>query len=268
MEFYVIPPLGELELMNLGDRYFCLAQLYMDPANVEYRNFFKQKVAEGKWVTLDNGAGDHSLVNEDMLINATLDLMPSEVIPPDVLFDGITTIRNLESFLTAMEQRGLLGKVEVFGCPQGANKDEWLFVYKYMLNHPHVNTIGFSKIAVPFAFLEAKDDTLIREARVMAYDMLKAAGLIRKPIHCLGAGDPREFIRYQNDPLMRSTDSCFSVWSAMNNISWSLGQFERIKTPHDYFTRPVTEDQKDLAIQNIKWFRTFIVNPIPQISEV
>ena len=45
MDFYVIPPNNHLELMKLGDRYFCLSQIYL--RNEEYRNFFKARVAEG-----------------------------------------------------------------------------------------------------------------------------------------------------------------------------------------------------------------------------
>ena len=263
MNFYVIPPLNHLDLMNEGDRFFCLAQLYIKDHN--YREFFKKKVAQGKWVTLDNGAGDHDLISEDVLISVAEDLMPSEVIPPDVLFNGIATIRNLESFIGKMKERNLLGKIEIFACPQGINKEEWLFVYKYMLYHPNVTTLGFSKIAVPYAFLLKKDDQMIMEARHLAYDTLKAQGLIQKPIHCLGAGDPREFLHYKSDPLMRSTDSCFSVWSAMNNISWSDGNYARIKTPRDYFDRTISEKEEALVYKNIFWFRDLVSNKSDEV---
>lgn len=253
MDFYVIPPLGHEELMNEGSRIFALAHLWIKYP--KYREFLLEKKAQGWFITLDNSAAELSLVNEDVLIGVVKDLMPNEVIAPDVLFDGVTTIHNLESFVSRMDKEGLLGKVQIFGCPQGKNREEWMFVYKYMIRHPNVDVIGFSKIAVPYAFLGAKDDTLIKEARHLAYDTLKALGLIQKPIHCLGAGDPREFAYYKNDPLMRSTDSCFSVWSAMNGIDWSEGNYMRIKTPHDYFEREMTAKQLNLACKNIAWLK-------------
>jgi hypothetical protein len=253
MDFYVIPPLRHLDMMNEGDRFFCLAQLYMKDES--YRQFFKMKVAQGRWVTLDNGAGDHDLVTEDQLIAVAKDLMPSEVIPPDVLFNGVATIRNLETFVNRMKEEGLLDKIQIFACPQGKDREEWMFVYKYMLYHPNVTTLGFSKIAVPYAFLLKKNDEMIKEARHLAYDTLKAAGLIQKPIHCLGAGDPREFEYYKGDPLMRSTDSCFSVWSGMNKISWADKNYIRIATPKDYFERSLTEEQEAIAYKNIFWLK-------------
>jgi hypothetical protein len=255
MDFYVIPPTADLELMNQGDRFFCLAQLYMKPENNAYREFFKHKKMQGKWVTLDNGAGDFDIVTAEDLFEIMIDLCPSEVIPPDILFDGLRTIRNLETFTRSMYDVDLLKTIQTLGCPQGATKEEWLFVYKYMLAHPYVSTIGLSKIAVPKAFLDATNDKSIMESRHMCYDLLKSQGLIQKPIHFLGAGDMNEFAYYKNDPLMRSTDSCNTIWSGMNQIAFKENNFKRIPTPHDYFDRSISPLQQTIAEENIEWFR-------------
>lgn len=257
MDFYVIPPLSELDLMHEGDRYFCLAQLYKK--SPEYREFFRARVAEGKWVTLDNGAGDHDMLGVRDVLQITEDLQPNEVIPPDTLFNGIATIRSLEEFLNAfnyLDDRGHLHrKIEIFACPQGNTREEWLFVYKYMLYHPAVTTLGFSKITVPYVFLGAKNDTLIKEARHLCYDTLKAQGLIQKPIHLLGAGDMREFEYYKNDPLIRSTDSCNTIWSGMNGVIFEEGNFMRFPTPKDYFDRSLALHEHQRALSNIAWLR-------------
>lgn len=252
MDFYVIPPRARIGMSSLGDRDFCLCQQYMkDP---DYREYFRECVRQGRWVTLDNGAGDHDIITMRDLIKVMIDLHPSEVIPPDYLFDGVRTIYMLEAFIQD-DNRSCMGgrKIEIFGCPQGSTKSDWLFTYKYMLEHPEVNTIGFSKIAVPFAFLNALNDTLIKEARHMAYDYLKAKDLIKKPIHLLGMGDPTEVLYYK-DPLIRSVDSCNTIWSAMNGIDFTL-EHTRIKTPKDYFERDLTSNEIQLAKKNISWFR-------------
>lgn len=254
MKCYVIPPNSNLELMHLGDSYFCLAQHYIK--NEEYRNFFKARVAEGKWVTLDNGAGDFALITEDILFDCMKDLRPSEVIPPDVIFDKDTTLKNLEQFIGRMAEENLLSDIEIFACPQGATKEDWLECYKEMLNNAYVATIGMSKIAVPFAFLGKKNDEGIKEARNMAFDYLQSQNLLQKPLHFLGMGDPTEFAHYANSPFARSTDSCNTVWSAMNNIKFKEGNFTRIKTPHDYFDRTITEAEISIAKDNVEFLRT------------
>lgn len=254
MDFYVIPPLSALELMNFGDRFFCLAQLYLAPENYKYREFFKQKVADGKWVTLDNGAGDHDIVSTQDLLQVMQDLKPSEIIPPDFLFDSIKTIRSLETFTRTMCDLNITN-VEVLGCPQGATKDEWLFTYEYMLRHPAVNTIGLSKIAVPRAFLSADNDTHIKQARHLCFETLRSKGLLEKPLHLLGMGDPTEFRYYKGSNIVRSTDSCNTIWSGMNGIKFNRNEFDRVPTPKDYFNRDIADLQYQAAISNIHWMR-------------
>lgn len=253
MKCYVIPPLNNLDLIRLGDRAFCLTQLYIN--NENYRNYFKQLKSEGWWITMDSGVGDFNPVTQDQLFDAMKDLLPSEIIPLDVLFDKEATLKNLEDFIGRMAEENLLSDIEIFACPQGATKEDWIECYKQMLENPYVATIGFSKIAVPFAFLGKKNDEGIAEARNMAYDYLVANDLLKKPIHCLGQGDPREFAHYKS-PLMRSTDSCYTVLAAMNGIKFKEGNFTRIKTPHTYFDSTVTEEQVIVAKDNVEFLRT------------
>lgn len=259
MELYVIPPVSSLELMHHGKRYFCLAQLYKKHAR--YREFFQQRVAEGDWVTLDNGAGDHNMISAKDVLFIAQQLHPSEVIPPDIIFNGLQTIAELDPFIAELKSINSISPkkpIEVFGCPQGETQNEWLFVYKYMLAHPDVTTIGFSKIGIPKAFFNVIGDKSIKEARHMAYDYLKAHKLIQKPIHLLGLGDPTELWMYKNDPLIRSNDSCNSIWSAMNGIDWTEQNFDRIPTPKDYFDRQITPLAYDTAISNIEWLTNMI----------
>lgn len=260
MQIYIIPPLANPELMAQGDRIFVLCQHYLK--NEGYRKAVKDYQDRGYWITLDNGAGDHDTISPQELLEVTKELMPNEVIPLDILFDTEQTLKNLDEFIEMMREAELLDKVEIFSCPQGATKEDWLYCYKQMLANPHVKTIGFSKIAVPHAWGTGKEDQGIMEGRHACYDELMEADLIQKPIHCLGAGDPREFLKYKNNPLMRSTDSCFSVWAAMCGTDWSEGDFERIKTPKEYFhLTPLSEDI-ELAKRNIAFLRQIVTNTI------
>lgn len=256
MKVYIIPPMSEMDLMERGDSIFCLAQHYLK--NSAYRDYIKHCQQQGKWITLDSGIGDYEPVTQQELFKATLDLLPNEVIPVDTLFNSDQTLKNLEEFKAMLEENDLLGVVQILGCPQGETKEDWLHCYKEMLQDKHVNTIGFSKITVPHVWRTGKDDQGIMEGRHLCYRELMEEGLITKPIHCLGAGDPREFLLYKDNPLMRSTDSCFSVWAGMNLIDWSNGDFTRIKTPHDYFTRPMMPIQKEITLRNIEFLKQIV----------
>ena len=259
MDFYVIPTLRNIELHHLGDRYFCLAHFYLQDKS--YRNFFlaiKQKFPFA-WITLDNSAAEKSLVTEDILLSIVEELNPNEVISPDVLFDGETTLENLFSFSKKMKA---FPNTEIFACPQGGSKEEWLFCYKEMLSNADVSTIGLSKIAVPFAFKGLDGDKEIAESRQIAVDYLAAHNLVTKPLHFLGMGDPREYSYYRKfDPIIRqyfrSSDSCYTVLSGVNNVSFMRDDFRRIPTYDEFYNYRLSQEEISLVIENVAFLKQY-----------
>jgi hypothetical protein len=249
MDVYVISPLSNLEPMKLGQRIFALAHLWVQSA--EYRAFILDRKEEGYWITLDNSAAERALVTEDVLIEICRELMPDEVIAPDVLFDRELTIRNAINFRNRMDDEGLLGTIDIFFCPQGIDQDDWMTAYKWALHQDWINVIGFSKIAVPNAFLNQTNDQGIKEARHIAYDYLKEQGLLLKPIHCLGQGDPTEFA-YYDDPMMRSTDSVYPVFAASLGQDFTKDHTTRTPTPHNFLeTFDMSNVNMDLVKSNV-----------------
>jgi len=245
-----------MEPMKLGDRIFVLAHLWMQYP--EYREFIYSLIDEDvdRWVTLDCSAAERALVTEDVLIQVCNELMPSEVIAPDVLFDKHATIHNAIKFHARMMEEGLLETTDIFFCPQGKTKEDWLECYKWGLEQDWIQTIGFSKIAIPQAFLsDWKDDQGIKEARHMAYDYLKERNMLLKPIHCLGQGSYTEFA-YYNHPMMRSTDSVYPVLGAAHGINFMQDSETRIPTPHDFLeTYDMSNIDMSLVESNVNMLR-------------
>jgi hypothetical protein len=256
MDFYVISPLSNLEPMRLGDRIFVLAHLWVQ--SEEYREFIYSLIDEDidRWITLDNSAAERALVTEDVLIQVCHELLPSEVIAPDVLFNKDETIKNAIAFKDRMEKEGLLEVTDIFFCPQGKTKEDWLEAYEWGLKQDWIQTIGFSKIAIPQAWLpEWKDDQGIKEARHMAYDYLKEQNLLLKPIHCLGQGSYTEF-EYYDHPAMRSTDSVYPVLAAAHGIDFTKDSETRIPTPHNFLeTYDMSQINMDLVKSNVEFLR-------------
>ena len=244
--------------MKLGDRLFVLAHLWVQ--SEEYRNFIYEQMDEDieRWITLDNSAAERALVTEDVLIQVVQELAPSEVIAPDVLFDKDATIANAIKFRDRLEAEDLLYTTDIFFCPQGKTKEDWLEAYQWGLEQDWIQTIGFSKIAVPQAWFtfndqEWKDDQGIKEARHMAYDYLKEKNLLLKPIHCLGQGDPTEFAYYDH-PAMRSTDSVFPVLAAAHGQDFNTDHTTRIPTPHNFLeTYDMSKIDIDLVKNNVEF---------------
>jgi hypothetical protein len=254
MDVYVISPVSDLEPMKLGDRIFVLAHLWVQFP--EYRAFILDQKEQGKFITLDNSAAERALVTEDVLIEICRELMPDEVIAPDILFDKDATILSAIDFRNRMEEEGLLGTIDVFFCPQGIDQDDWMTAYKWALEQDWIDVIGFSKIAVPNAFLNQTNDQGIKEARHIAYDYLKQQGLLQKPIHCLGQGDPTEFTYYDH-PMMRSTDSVYPVFAASLGQDFLIDHTTRTPTPHNFLE---TFDMSDVTPELITSNVEFLIN--------
>lgn len=259
MDFYTISTLKSLDLHHLGDRYFCLAHFYLQ--NRDYRNFFLsiRKIFPSAWITLDNGTAEHSLVTEDTLLQIVDELHPNEVISPDILFNKDQTLANLNSFVKKMKQ---FPNTEIFACPQGENKKAWIDCYVEMLNSSSVSTIGLSKIAIPFAFRGLDNDKGIAESRQEAVQYLFDHDLIQKPLHFLGMGDPREYIYYKKfdkevRKFFRSSDSCYAILSAVQEISFIDGDFTRVPTYGDFYNHKLSERERDLALKNVAFLKQY-----------
>lgn len=256
MDIYVISPVSNLEPMKMGDRIFVLAHLWMKYP--KYREFIYNLIDEDvdRWITLDCSAAERALVTEDVLIQVCHELMPSEVIAPDVLFDKDETIKNARAFHIRMEKEGLLDTIEIFFCPQGKTKEDWLECYEWGLKQDWISTIGFSKIAIPQAWLpDWKDDQGIMEARHMAYDYLKEKNMLLKPIHCLGQGSYKEF-EYYDHPAMRSTDSVYPVLAAAYGIDFAKDAETRVPTPHDFLENyDMSQIRMNLVKSNVEFLR-------------
>lgn len=256
MKFCVISPLNHLDLMLKGDYIFGLAHLYVK--DQKYRDFLHQCKKDDRFIIMDNSMVENSPVTEDVLIDICKELMPDEIIAPDVLFNKNQTLSNLYSFIERILKEDLLGKIKIMGVPQGNNQYEWISCYKEMINNSFVNTIGWSKGACAWCFVGVKNDQGIMEGRHLVFDYLKDEKLLIKFIHLLGAGDPHEFSYYQKHPMIRSNDTCNWIWSAMNNILFERNEFQRIKTPFDYFERNMSLIEENQSILNIKWVKDSI----------
>lgn len=257
MKFYCIPPNNHLDLMDQGDRFFCLAHHYIQ--DVKYRRHFlnlKQR-SPRVFILLDNSAAEESLVTEQVLLDIVSELKPDEVIAPDVLFDKEQTLKNFKSFAEKMCNKGYLSHTSIFACPQGSTKEEWMDCYLQMVANPFVRCIGLSKIAIPKCWNDVKGDKMIGISRNQCIEDIQQKSQLIKPIHLLGMGEHDEFDYYLKNkvPNIRSSDSCYSILAAINNIDFEKGNLTRIPTTNAYFDATLTEDQIALAKKNINYLK-------------
>ena len=264
-KFYVIPPLKHMDLATYNGckAVYCLANFCLkenNPDYKEYKQFFIDKKAEGCYVTLDNGAAENSLVTEDILIDLCKELQPDEVISIDILFNKDKTLKALTDFIIRLNQENLT-HISIFAVPQGQTVSEYLECYISMLNNMAVHTIGLSKISVPECFKHITDSTAVSVNRRYLIKLLNELKLLRKPIHCLGMRNITEFKAYKNIPMIRSTDSCYTVLTALNGNTLSRHDVcdDINETPHDYFFKTLSKEDLERAKHNIMELKKVIV---------
>ena len=252
MNVFVTPPLKHLELSELGDHnFYVLAQLYKN--NEAYREYVHKAKKQSRFIICDNGAGDEGeVVQKEELYEIMKEIQPNEIIPTDTLYDSYQTLSDFHWFVRKMTNENI-NNVKILACPQGNDLKEYLRCYKIMEDNEKVSTIGWSKKTLPFViYKDNQKDQNIAEARNYFY--LKRQNLLQKPVHCLGMGDPQEFLLYNRNRLMRSTDSCYAILAAINNIDLSKN-FKRVPTPADYFDMELNSTQIELAKKNVEFIK-------------
>lgn len=262
MKVFITPPINHLELSELGDNnFYILGQLFKK--SEKYREYVWRAKKAGRFLTLDSGVGDEGevLTNEE-LFEMTRQILPNEVIPLDVLYNKEETIKNALWFIEKMSQVEEMKEVQIMAVPQGKDLFEWLECYKFFLDEEKVSTIGLSKKGVPYCIYgkEMKDQS-IAEARHKVMLILETFHFLRKPLHFLGMGDPNEFLFYQSPRFVnvcRSTDSCYTVLSAIHKLDLSWHKFKRIPTPSDYFEKELTEGQIRLTKKNVLYLKSML----------
>ena len=250
MKFFSIPPTSALSLMDWNKNYFCLAHIALK--NKEYKDFFKDRADHGFHVILDNGAAEGSLINSKDLIKLAKYIKPTELIAPDTLFDKTKTLSDLKKFKRSLPV--CLNKTKLFAVPQGSTPDEWLTCYIEMLNDPAVDTIGLSKLSIPKAFCKITDSNSVSVNRRYVVKLLNELNLLTKPIHLLGMRSPSEFEAYKNMPNIRSSDSCYTVLSAVNCEDFDPNTISDTisSTPEEYFDLELTKFDSYQACVNIE----------------
>ncbi len=254
MNLFTIPPIKHLDLMEINDRYFCLAHLC---ENSDYLNYFRNKVKEGKIVILDNGAAEERAMAPMKLWDLARTLIPTIVIPTDSIYDSKGTAMLLNEFLQIRgrdigEEFTPVSSIKIMGCPQGQNAKAWMTNYMEMLNRPQVDMVAFSKFSVPAAFPShnKKKHKNIGECRSNLIAHLSSMRLLIKPIHLLGSRGVKEFKFYKYLERIQSSDSASAVLSAWKGISFE-NMSESVSTPVEYFQAELTEFQLQMAIVNI-----------------
>lgn len=137
MKVALITPTAFLRRFATTDYHLVLAQQYMH--DEKYRRFYKERVAAGDHVMLDNGAYElGQSIPTAKLIEIAEDLNPTAVYLPDARFDTAKTISLMEEALPKFKGRGW----KLLGVPQGNSLEGVLECYQWILSNSDIDGFG------------------------------------------------------------------------------------------------------------------------------
>lgn len=187
-----------------------------------YLQFFKDSIAQGRKVILDNSIFElGTAFDSDKFADWVEELRPTEYIIPDVLEDSEGTIRSAQKFIA--KYKDLPGKS--IGVVQGKTLDEIEHCY-YMLD----KVFNVDKIAISFDYSLYRQQYphpnkwvsfALGRVKVMQYLVRRNIINVNKPHHLLGCSLPIEFMFYKSDfNWIESMDSSNPVVHGLLGINY------------------------------------------------
>jgi hypothetical protein len=208
----------------------------------------------------------------DSVVKAALKINPSEICVPDILFDGPATVDSVKDFMKWIENKypDLYESTQFMAIPQGTRSEEWLDCYHKLVEIDSIDTIGFSKLGIPEAFLgqhhEPYNCTISRSLLAKRlFNESTTPDIFGKQCHLLGSDNagPSELTGYIEkgyDKWIRSNDTSMPYMYGLtgNPIDEKLKRVEPIvmkKLDFSLEHSTLLNEQKQTIDHNFKIWR-------------
>jgi len=242
---------------------YCLAHLYNE--NKEYRDNFKEAVAKGRKVILDNSIFEGKGLSNAEYASLIEDLRPSHYIIPDVLEDRSATVSNFKTFL---EEFPDLSGIKI-GVMQGKNYKDLIACYNSLIHY------GADMVAISFDYSYYQimfpniEDKLFAwcQGRSRLIDKMIGDGIIdyNKDHHLLGCSLAKEFSYYHDVrySFITSVDTSNPVVAGMFNLKYEIRRGLETKPSMklcDMIDNKLSQEQEELVMYNIEEFKRIAGN--------
>lgn len=253
---------------------FCIVHRTLnDP---EYAAFYASEARKTDTIVImDNGLWElGSSMSFEALMEASRNILPDELIAPDVLYDMPKTLHATSEFLTQLEcfKRSIREsspkpvpflEFANFAVPQGKNRKDWLYCFDHFNNNPLIRTIGIPKIL---------NKSWKPGGRLGCMSFLEHTNRIHsdKQYHALGVHDPTEFLQLSKFDWLRSVDTALPVHIGMSEIAFCfenglIGQ-SRPRRPEGFFDAklPLSAVATSCILFNVFIARNWSKGIVPQ----
>ena len=258
-------PLSMLEISRTYNDYdYALVHLF--ETHPQYYKFFKDSVAMGRHVLLDNSIFELGKAFDPKKYAYWVQaLQPREFIVPDVLEDCQGTIDLAKKCL--WKDWDFLSNSSTIGVVQGKTYGELVKCYVTLDQE-----LGIDKLAISFdysyylkLFPHPNKWVSYMMGRVMTLNQLMADGIINKdkPHHLLGCAHPREFSFYQGPGYywIDTLDTSSPIVHGIKRVRYSnaIGKWNKESTKLvDLLEVVPDETQERIIASNLIDFRNYV----------
>ena len=242
------------------------ALVHLFEEDPEYLQLFKDAVAQGREVILDNSVFElETAFDPERFLYWINELNPTYYIVPDVLEDVDGTISNMEDWIKNYKNQ-VTGKSKMIGVVQGKTYDDLVQCYDYMVHLAKVDKVAISFDYSYYTKSVPHPNKLVSWAlgRVKLLGDFKKDGILREdvPHHLLGCGTPGEGIFYTQPEFdyIDSMDTSNPVVAGIKRFSYrgSLGlEFKPKEKLYTLINSEVDIDQWHTIRLNIENFKRF-----------
>jgi hypothetical protein len=181
----------------------------------KYTEFYKQKLANGEYVILDNSLIElgNKALQSDVVMKAAEELRPSEIVLPDVYRDGPATIKSTDIALTKVELWLMMDETKLQVLCHGKDPDEWKRTWDILSKYDDIDVLAVPKVT----------ETQFAGGRPEAVRYALANNPQNKEIHLLGCWSTvDEFKEYSSEEksLIRGVDTSIVYHCAAAGIKF------------------------------------------------
>jgi hypothetical protein len=236
------------------------ALVHLFETHPDYYQFFKESLAMGREVLLDNSIFElGTAFDSTKFYNYILDLKPSYYVVPDVLEDSKATIGSFNRWCDNHDLEPIK-HIPKIGVVQGKTFGELANCYDFMSRYADYIAISFDYSYYQISALGNTRLERMRNGRVKLINNLISEGVwnYKKPHHLLGCSLPNEFREYNAIYNIRSIDTSNPVVAGLHNIRYvdGIGLVDKLSIKLcDLIDYKPTPQQEQAVMYNVEQFK-------------
>jgi hypothetical protein len=250
-----------LELLSwsktVNDYEYILPYFYL--RNAEYREFYRQCKAEGRFSILDNGLFEGETYTTAALVDLIFETKPDIFVVPDEWDSWSKTHEHAQEWIKVKDQLSTNTNLMVVLQGEDFNEIKRLYKFCYELGYRYF-ALNHSSSAYSKLFPHKNKLVSKMMGRIQMVHLMSEVFADDVYVHLLGASLPQEFMYYEGYDFLKSVDTSNPILIGANKETY--GDFGSMLTkPKDKMEKFFEQDMlpsMNFITENVREFRKII----------